>query len=563
MITSAQLIVWGISAVLFLFTLAGLTIAALLVNRYHTPQGRYLGLMLAFAGLGTFAYSMELISPALWQKLDWVIVRYFSFTAFVIVVAWFVSFITFSPFRLLSWQNLLFSTTPFVFIYALVAYPTSRLIYNEVWLDQTGMIPMLAKTSGPLYWVLQLYVIGTLILQMYRLLRAMAQGDSLSRGQSALTITAISLIVVTHLMHLGGMELFGLINMNMFSYLPAALLILWGSKFYHLADVRPLARTLLFEQMRDGMLVLDKTGVVLDINPTAEGWLGLQRGKGFGLSIAKLSPEIAELAQELPGLDGSDTVLRFANVTVQARINTLLIQGGAVGGYLVLLQDISDRLEAERLREKEVGRISAWQERHRLARTLHDSVVQNLRGLSLLAGSAHQRLVQQRYDQLDIVLGHIFNGSRRAVDDLDDLIVEMQLETPGLGDFDLLVELRERINWMAEQRQLLIDMQSPPALTISAIAQREVFYILLEAINNTLQHSGAEQATVTLVEADDIFTATVSDNGCGFEQQPRQGGMGLRNMRERASAIGAALSIESQPGKGTQVCVNLPLANHE
>ena len=551
--------IWLVSSILFIFTLLGVGIGASTLNDYKTAQGRQLAMVLFSSSLASFAYGMEILSPELNQKFFWVVVRYISLTVFTFANALFVFYFIHAPIRFKSWGFLLLCLLTGTALLFLATYPLTHLVYNQIWLDSTGPIPMIGKSVGPFYWVLNIYNVGILAVLMYLVLNNLPRGSKLNQRQSWVVAGALGLVVCTHLLYLGGSRLLGVLNPNLFFYFPAAALILWGTKSYRLADIRPIARTLLLEQMQDGILVVDLPGNLIDINPAAKKYLNIHQRDGMGKSLKNVSVELAGLLLELDGRKKVASVIQLNSYPIQVTINPLVLPRGEEGGYLIILRDISDRIEAEQLKEKEIKRQVAWMERQKIARTLHDSVSQSLRSLVLLSHSARQRLNQARYDQLDPVITHISAGSSHAAKEMDALIQELQLESPSEQGFDLFQALHERIELISSQSDLKIQLKAPDALLLDPSQQREIFYILLEALNNIMQHSGADRVTIHLEQSEPLFTLEISDNGCGFDlHQARNGGMGLPNMRERARQIGATLSIESVPKQGTRLCLSLP-----
>jgi signal transduction histidine kinase len=95
-----------------------------------------------------------------------------------------------------------------------------------------------------------------------------------------------------------------------------------------------------------------------------------------------------------------------------------------------------------------------------------------------------------------------------------------------------------------------------------------IYRVLQEALNNALRHSGADTIRVSLEAVNDRIRLCVKDNGCGFDpDEAIQGsdplsGYGLKGMRDRADVIGGSLSLDSSPGRGTTVCLELP-AEHD
>jgi signal transduction histidine kinase len=88
----------------------------------------------------------------------------------------------------------------------------------------------------------------------------------------------------------------------------------------------------------------------------------------------------------------------------------------------------------------------------------------------------------------------------------------------------------------------------------------ELLRVLQEALVNARRHSAARRVEVILSTEQRRLRAEVADDGRGFDPASVQGGLGVSGMRERASALGGRLEIESAPGKGTSVKVEAPLS---
>ena len=80
-----------------------------------------------------------------------------------------------------------------------------------------------------------------------------------------------------------------------------------------------------------------------------------------------------------------------------------------------------------------------------------------------------------------------------------------------------------------------------------------------EALANVARHSHARRADVSLVYNDDSLQLSVSDDGCGFDTNPKSQGMGLRSIRERVASIRGTVQIQSAPGHGTRILVQVPI----
>jgi signal transduction histidine kinase len=220
-----------------------------------------------------------------------------------------------------------------------------------------------------------------------------------------------------------------------------------------------------------------------------------------------------------------------------------------LAGYAALA--VVNAQRQERLRE-----LSIAGERTRIARDLHDSVTQTLFSLTLAAESA--ATVAEPDSPAQPHLDQVRALSRTAVDELAALVDTLRppdLDREGLG-----AALRKRIDLLRAVHDvpILLDVRGgrrPGEL------DREVLKVANEAIGNALQHAEPAQLRVRLDLDGAATRLQVSDDGRGFdlaETVRASRRLGLASMRERAEAIGGVLRIDTEPGQGTTVTLEVP-----
>jgi signal transduction histidine kinase len=205
----------------------------------------------------------------------------------------------------------------------------------------------------------------------------------------------------------------------------------------------------------------------------------------------------------------------------------------------------------------------AMEERHRIARDLHDSVSQSLFSTALHTRTAQKALengVLDAADQLRESLGAIGESTRDAQKEMRAFIFGLRRDAIDAG---LVSALAEHASSIRETSGFPISVEGPESrLEIQPRAEEELFAIGREALANVLKHAAARSATVR-VEADpERVSLEVADDGCGFDTTANQPGhFGLESMRGRAAEIDAELTIASTVGSGTVVRVEVPVSS--
>jgi PAS domain S-box-containing protein len=200
---------------------------------------------------------------------------------------------------------------------------------------------------------------------------------------------------------------------------------------------------------------------------------------------------------------------------------------------------------------EQAQQLAAVEERQRLARELHDSVSQALYGIALGARTARTLLDRDPAKVIEPV-EYVLSLAEAGLAEMRALIFELRPESLEIEG--LVAALDKQVAATAARYGIEVtsDLIEEPEMSL---AQKEIFYrIGQEALHNVVKHARASKASVRLARDNGSFVLEVTDNGVGFEAgQSFPGHMGLVSMSERAQSIGAALQVESAPGKGTKV----------
>jgi signal transduction histidine kinase len=213
-------------------------------------------------------------------------------------------------------------------------------------------------------------------------------------------------------------------------------------------------------------------------------------------------------------------------------------------------------IENARLHERS-RELSTIEERKRLARELHDSVTQTLFSIGLTAEAAAS-LVERDPVRAREQLDRLQELARAAMLEMRSLIFELrpaELETEGLA-----AALRKHVDVLRRLHEQEIELGVDGERRLPPQVEKGLLRIAQEALGNALRHSGADHVALSLAARDPRVSLRVSDDGRGFdpaEAALRSRRLGLTSMRERAEALGGTLEIESEPGRGTTVRVEV------
>ncbi|WP_447036574.1 GAF domain-containing sensor histidine kinase [Streptomyces sp. DSM 118878] len=223
----------------------------------------------------------------------------------------------------------------------------------------------------------------------------------------------------------------------------------------------------------------------------------------------------------------------------------------------LLAQHAAIALTNARLYERS-RELTIAEERSRLAHELHDAVSQKLFSLRLTAQAA-AALVDRDPSRAKGELQQVAALAAEAADELRAAVVE--LRPAALDEDGLVATLRTHIQVLHRAHSARVTFDSKGVRALPAAQEEAMLRVAQEALHNALRHSQAECVTVTLDKRGTGAVLRVTDDGTGFDPQViRRAGrhLGLVSMRDRASGVGGRLTVESAPGKGTTIEMEVP-----
>jgi NarL family two-component system sensor histidine kinase LiaS len=284
----------------------------------------------------------------------------------------------------------------------------------------------------------------------------------------------------------------------------------------------------------------------------------------FGLvTAAGFTRRLRRLAQASGALADGDLARRVYDAS-----------GDEIGQLTRQFNDMAGQLEADttQLRElaernarlaRQAQKLAALEERHRLARELHDGVKQHLFGVNLAAAAA-LNLLGADPEVARTRLLEAKEHSRQAQAEMEALLNE--LRPAGLDERGLVAALTDYLTTFEQQQSIRVDWHTVgmDGLSLPLMHEQALYRVAQEALANVARHARATCVMVELSTTPEAVTLRIVDDGRGFDPVAVEPGatMGLQGMHERLAGWGGTLTIDATPGVGTRLTARLPRPTH-
>jgi signal transduction histidine kinase len=275
---------------------------------------------------------------------------------------------------------------------------------------------------------------------------------------------------------------------------------------------------------------------------------GLTDGYCRGGVILELPEWIRQLQRrvELQNLRHALTQRRI-EIFSRAEHTLLSTSFFGAGGIVLLAGLFSWRGHRQRVLDRE-------RHRERLARDLHDELGSNLGSIALISSFADQ----EDAAQLRLDLAEIERVARESADSMRDMVSLLSSKRGGSAAdwLHVMSGLAKRLT-----RGIELECRLPTAPLVwqpNLETRRELYLFCKEVLHNTARHSAATHLKFHLSPTPTGLCFGIEDNGCGFNPAGIQSGHGLGNLRERAAMLHASYTLDSSPGGGTKITLNVP-----
>ncbi len=602
-----------------LYTLPLIAATALLLGligyiwrRRHVPGGWQLILLGCAGAIWSAFYALELAMAAqpiavLWAKFQYVGIV--TVPVAWLLFAWGYGGRTRQPSRTVL---LLLWVVPLVTLALVWTNELHHLVWPNISLDTSALIPVLKFAHGPVFWINNIYAQICMLLGAILLVRGFLRAPRIFVRQVAALISIVMAPWLGNVIYILGLNPLKNLDLTPFGIAVAAIVATFGFWRYRVLDIVPIARDLVLDQIVECILVLDAQQRVVDGNAAAWRFLNAQPGPSVGQSIAVVLQEWPELARHLRAytqLSAEETAARDGMMSFFEVYSTpVLNRQGQVSGWLLSWRDISALKRSEAALRQQNAELLALQSE--LVQAKDSAEAANRAKSVFLANMSHElrtpltailgytnlihleatmredAALLRDLDAIQISGAHLLNLINSLLDlaKLEAGKVEIFIEAALLSQ--LLDSVVTTVQPLVAQNHntLVVESECPSKIVYTDIVKMS--QVLLNLLSNAAKFT--EHGTITLRVRNEIPSPAdpaapdgwmcfdVIDTGIGIDPEllPRlfveflQGdnarkyggtGLGLTLSRRLCHLLGGDLRVESDLGHGATFTARVPI----
>lgn len=317
-----------------------------------------LSILMAMVAGWSLGYAFELGVTNLATKVFWGRLEYIPIAAIPFV--WLLFAVEYAQHQVRSARKVLIglSIAPVITILLQLTGDWHGLVWSSTRINSDGPFPILQVTYGPWFWVHTVSSYLLLLLGSLLMVQQIRRTNYLFRWRSVLLLSAVLLPWLGNAIYLAGISE---LDLTPFAFMFTGLLLTWSIVGFRLLDLKPVAREVALESMRDGVLVLDQQRRIVDLNPAAARIFGVTPAQVIGQAVERLHEGLHYCLHEgasAPESQGELSVGASAERRIfEWRASPVYDRYGRAGGRIVLLRDVTEERRSAEERQQLIAMI--------------------------------------------------------------------------------------------------------------------------------------------------------------------------------------------------------------
>lgn len=503
-----------------------------------------------------FCQAFELMATDLDTKLFWANVEYIgaglSSYAFLLVVIKFTNREKYMS-KKIHWFIISILSILLICFFLDSKYEIMRC---NISLDTSEIPYVITKDYKVMFYVYVACTYSLIATTMFLLVKTIMDNERIYKNQAIALLTALISVSFLDFAHvtefMGG---------SRFDYAPAVfsfvcIVLFLGIHKYNLFYIVPISRSILFDMLEEGFVVVDKNRTIVDCNTVFENMFWYRCYPIIGSSIYDIdffsnnSINTSRFSDIYYDYRSGDNLFKL-RVKKQP-----LLKGHIKIGSIYIIEDATKLYNNNKQLLSQEKTISIMREREKIGRDLHDSFGQVFGYVNIQAQTIKEYQNQGNYPKVEEKLNELIAISKDKHRDVREYILSMRGEKSK--NLNFRVVLKQYIKSIVDSYNLnisiIFDEDLPKEFPSEDIAY-DIIKIIQESVNNIIKHAGNCNTVIEFKNFDNCIKIYINDDGVGFNQNIKvdDESFGLIIMQERASVVGGELTINSAEGYGTRV----------
>ena len=341
------------------FIIAGLVALYVWERRATVSGGMALALLALACAVWSLGYALEIAGSDLPTKIFWGKSQYLGIVSVPLLWVIFAYSYTTQGTQITGRNVILLSIVPLITLFLAITNEYHALIWEDVQIQTVGAFSALKVTHGVWFWINLVYSYILLLVGTVCILRSFNRAKGLFRRQNIILLIAVLTPWLGNLLYVRGSYPIPSLDITPFAFTISIVVFAWGIFRFKLVNLAPVARDTVVEKMRDGMIVLDAQGNIVDINPAVQRALGLSASQAIGQNakdVFNATPSLVERYGHT--LEAQDEILvseAGSQIWYELRMSSLLDSRDRLLGRVITVRDITEKKrtqEALRLSEE-------------------------------------------------------------------------------------------------------------------------------------------------------------------------------------------------------------------
>jgi len=578
-------------AILLLFFGSISTALAVFIYRKGGKALRWFSLMMLSNAVWTTGYGFELASGSIEQAMLIVNLEYFGITALPLL--WFLFCLHFSGREhwYQNWRNrLLILAIPFLTLILVWTNPYHHWHYVSYKMDTSGPFPIVFSTPGIWYYLFTIYFYLLLASGCYLLFIKFKTSDPVFRKQNYSLIIAALIPWLANMLYLMGLRPFGHLDITPFAFSLTSLLILFGIYRFKLFEIVPLAREKVLDLVQDGFIVLDSDHRIVDYNEASRNYIHFkEKTKIIGSYIDEHFSHQPDFIQMIKAHSGGkmEIEVKQNNTVFYLEAEIILLNDNKIHPdfTIIKLLDLTNyKKEVIRSREQatELERLNQLKDR------IFSIIAHDLRGPMVNLSEILKMIASKQIsdEEFKALAPSLSKDITYTTDLLENILHWSRSQLKGYGINKEIFNLRNLILNEIHYHQPAADLKNikiihdvfPGEMAYADMLMMQI--VIRNIINNAIKfcREGCEIQITAFYQKENNLLVCIEDNGVGMPEETldklfkeenistrgtsdeKGTGLGLLVCKDFMKRNDGDIHVTSSVGKGTKVCITIPVA---